>query len=63
MKIKILKSTVCGGKAVKAGSVVEASASDANFLINKGRAEVAKEAPNPKAKAKSSISTDELTKR
>jgi len=40
MKIKMLKSTNCDGKRVKAGEVVEdASGKDGRFLINLGFAE------------------------
>ncbi len=39
MEIRMLKSTVCGGKKAAAGAVVDASATDARQLINAGKAE------------------------
>ena len=39
MKIKILKSTVCGGKPVEKDKVIDASEKDANYLIGIGKAE------------------------
>lgn len=38
MKIKILRSTVCGGEVVEAGQIVEASERDAALLIVLGKA-------------------------
>jgi hypothetical protein len=38
MKIKILRSTVCGGEAVEAGQIVEAGERDAVLLIALGKA-------------------------
>ena len=37
-KIKLLKSTVCGGKNVQCGEVVEASPKDAFYLLTTGAA-------------------------
>ena len=52
MWIKVLRGTIVDGKRVFEGSVVEASRSDARYLINTGKAEEAS-APAPKrAKAK-----------
>jgi len=39
VKIKILKSTVCGGKPVEKDKVIDASEKDANYLIGIGKAE------------------------
>lgn len=39
MKIKVLKDTVAGGQAVKAGQVVDASDADARYLLAVGKAE------------------------
>jgi len=36
--IKIVKQTVCGGKTVSPGDVVEASLGDAFYLVNTGSA-------------------------
>ena len=47
MHIKVLRGTIVGGKRVAAGTVVEASRSDAKYLINTGKAEEAS-APAPK---------------
>jgi hypothetical protein len=49
-KIRILKSTICGRKFVKAGDVVEASEQDAHILVVMKKAElVAGAAPAPAA--------------
>lgn len=37
--IKILRSTVCGGQRVEAGSTIEASINDANLLVGMKKAE------------------------
>lgn len=42
MKIKILRSTVCGGEVVEAGQIVEASEHDSQLLIALGKAVPAK---------------------
>lgn len=39
MKIEILRSTVCGGRPVSKGDVVEASQQDANTLITMHKAQ------------------------
>ena len=61
--IKLLKNTVCGGRPVMKGDIVEASLKDARFLINRGRAEAA-EAPKkrgrPKADKNKQVEPDEL---
>lgn len=50
--IRILKATVCGGQVVAAGQVVEATLSDARYLVNTGRAEPCEAQENaPKGKA------------
>lgn len=54
MKIEILKMTMCGGRRVKAGAVVEASDRDAAFLVNTRRAKRVSAAPIEE-------STEELT--
>ena len=41
--IKVLRGTVVDGKRVLEGSIVEASASDAKYLINTGKAILAPE--------------------
>ncbi|GIV86625.1 MAG: hypothetical protein KatS3mg054_0654 [Chloroflexus sp.] len=33
MRIRIIRTTVCGGRVVEAGEVIEASERDANLLI------------------------------
>jgi len=38
MKIRIIRSTVCDGKVVEAGQVVEASDKSADVLIKMGKA-------------------------
>jgi len=38
MKIKIVKTTVCGGVTVKAGKTVEATDEDAKELLRVGKA-------------------------
>ena len=55
MKIKILKATVCDGKACKAGSVVNASDKDGRFLINTGRAELSETPKKAPAKKKAPV--------
>ena len=40
-EIKILKTTKCGGKLVKAGDVITASAKDTKILVEMGKAELA----------------------
>lgn len=55
-KLKILRNTVCGGKNVKAGDVVEASPRDTKLLLDMGKAEIVE--GNPKkvaAKGKAKI--------
>lgn len=47
MKIKVLKSTVVGGQAVKAGQVVDASDADARYLLAVHKAELSSESPAP----------------
>lgn len=47
MKIRILRDTVVGGKAVKAGQVVEASEADSRYLLAAKKAEVVADAPAP----------------
>ncbi len=42
MKIKILRATMCGGKRVEKGQIVEASDKDANLLIGIKKAEPTK---------------------
>lgn len=63
--IKILKKTVCGGKPVSPGDVVEASLGDARYLVNTNSA-VLFEKPavevKPKRKTKM-IKSDELETR
>ena len=39
VKIKILRSTVCAGKRVEKGKVMDADEKDAIFLISLGKAE------------------------
>lgn len=47
MKIRILRDTVAGGQAVKAGTVVDASEADARYLLTAKKAEVVADAPAP----------------
>jgi hypothetical protein len=47
MKIIMLKSTICGGKSVKPGDVVEASAYDAFYLTATKAAKLAPEDDAP----------------
>lgn len=68
MRIQILRDTVVGGQAVKAGSVVEASEADARYLLAVKKAEPVAEAPAvepapepveaPKRKPRAKVSTD-----
>lgn len=56
MQLKILVSTVCNGKPVKAGSVIEAEGSDARYLVITGKAvEYTEPAPKARAKKKSPV--------
>lgn len=57
MKIEILKSTMCGGKPAKVGAKIEASDSDARYLINTGKAKKAE----PKKAAKADRAVDPKT--
>ena len=50
MKIKLLRNTVCGGRVVLAGEVVDASDRDAQILITIRKAEAFVE-PSPEAAA------------
>lgn len=52
MKIRIRRDTVCGGERVKTGDVVDASSSDARYLIVRGKAEEYKMAKKPRASKK-----------
>lgn len=63
--IKILKSTVCTGRPVKAGDVVDASLEDAWYLVNTGAAEPFVEEEKPKAARKTNkmVNTKELEAR
>lgn len=47
MKIRILRNTVVGGEAVKAGTVVEASEADARYLLAANKAEAVADATAP----------------
>ena len=47
MKIRILRDTVVGGEAVKAGTVVKASEADARYLLAVKKAEAVADAPAP----------------
>ncbi len=65
MKIRILRDTVAGGQAVKAGDVIEASDADARYLLAVGKAEAVAEAPAPepeveapKRKPRTKVNTD-----
>jgi len=58
-QIKILKHTMCGGKAVRPGDVVDAMLGDARYLVNTGAAEPFVEAEKPKRKNKM-IDTQEM---
>lgn len=69
-QIEVLRDTICGGKGVKAGSIVTASARDATYLIATKRAVlyVEKKAEPKKTMAKKSpvnkaISAEELERR
>jgi len=42
LKVKILKTTVAGGKDVKKGQVVDVSNKDAEVLVRYGKAEIVK---------------------
>ena len=48
VKIKILRTTVCGGKPVEKGKVIDASDKDANYLIGIGKAESAEKSKDDK---------------
>ena len=47
MKIKILRDTSIYGVPARVGDVIDASDSDATFLIKRGKAELVTEAPAP----------------
>ena len=47
MKIQILKNTVAGGLAVRAGQMVEASDADARYLLATGKATAVVAEPDP----------------
>jgi hypothetical protein len=55
MHIKIIKTTVVGGKVRRAGDVVEASYMDGRFLIARGKAEVHTPPKKPPAKKKAPV--------
>jgi len=48
VKIKILRTTICGGKRVEKGKVVNASDKDGNYLIGIGKAESAEKQKDDK---------------
>lgn len=48
MRVLILRNTVCGGVAVDAGSIVEASEQDALILMRMGKAVAAPTLPKVK---------------
>jgi len=51
--IRIIKPTVCGGKHVEAGQIVEAGRLDASVLLQMGKAEpYASEPPQPENREK-----------
>lgn len=50
MKLKIIRATVCGGKPVEVGEVVDASERDARTLIALGKARPVKDEPQPEPK-------------
>lgn len=52
-RIRILRNTVCGGKWVKAGEVVEASEQDAHILSTMGKAARVAAVPSATAPAAS----------
>lgn len=64
-KIRILRGTVCGGKVVRSGQVVNASARDARVLINAGKAEVYVEPKRParRSPVNRQVQTSELEAR
>lgn len=62
--IKITKATVCGGKDVKPGDVVKASPTDANILLQMGKAEEHKtEAAAPEVTEEKPKATKRTTKK
>lgn len=69
MDIKLLKTTVVGGKACVIGAVVDATDREGRFLINIGKAvaytapKAKKEPAKKKAPANKSVSVDELETR
>ena len=50
--IEILSDTVCGGKPVQKGAVVDVSPTDAHYLIATGKAVATERVKKPKAKKK-----------
>jgi len=50
MKIKIIRNTVCNGDNVAKGEEIEASKSDAKFLVHRGFAEHVVAPAKPAAK-------------
>lgn len=64
MKIQILRNTVAGGLAVRAGQMVEASDADARYLLATGKATAAVAEPAlepleaPKRKPRTKVTSD-----
>lgn len=63
MKIKILKSTVAGGKTHKAGSTADVPDKDGRFLIAMGKAEAKGKRGGKEVLADKALSTKDLETR
>jgi len=63
MKVLILRDTVCGGVPVFAGSVVEASESDARILVMAHKAEIfsGEQASAPKTRTRKKGGADDVS--
>jgi hypothetical protein len=62
MKIKMTRDTICGGKAVKTGEVIEAQDKDAKTLILMGKAKATTDKGGKASKPKGDSDTPDIDK-